>query len=207
MIEKHITIVDYGAGNLSSVVKKVEMLGYNAVVTSDYDLIVNAKKIILPGVGHFRNAMHQLNELNLTEALTIAVCEKKTPILGICLGLQLMTMYSEEGDCEGLGWLDAKVVRFNVNDKYRFKVPHIGWNTIEINKESKLMRGIESNSEFYFVHSYHIQTDKNAIILNTTNYSYDFVSALEMDNIFGVQYHPEKSHDVGTKMISNFLSL
>jgi glutamine amidotransferase len=208
MIEsKPIIIVDYGAGNIKSVVKKVEMLGFKAIVTNDYDLIVNANKLILPGVGHFENAMHQLKELNLIEALTIAVCEKKVPILGICLGLQLMTMHSEEGNCAGLGWLDAKVVRFNVSDKHKFKVPHIGWNTIQINKESKLLQGIESNSEFYFVHSYHVQTDNDTIILNTTNYSYDFVSALEKDNIYGVQYHPEKSHDIGAKMINNFLSL
>jgi glutamine amidotransferase len=121
--------------------------------------------------------------------------------------MQLMAKYSEEGNSEGLGWFDAKVVRFNISDYLSFKIPHIGWNTVEIKKDSALLKNIPNNSEFYFVHAYHMQTNINQDILGISNYAYPFVSALEKDNIFGVQFHPEKSHEIGNTLLENFTKL
>ncbi len=199
-----IVIVDYGMGNLHSVQKKLLRLHAEVLITADPKEILNAGKLILPGVGHFGKAMENLKRLNLIEVLNEAVLVQKKPILGICLGMQLMTKKSKEGDVEGLGWFDAEVVHFKVNDSLKYKVPHTGWNGVSIHKESPLMQGIPENTEFYFVHSYHVQTNDASIVLNETEYEYNFVSALEKDNIFGVQYHPEKSHDAGELLMRNF---
>jgi len=151
--------------------------------------------------------MSNLKELGLTDALNEAVLVKKVPVLGICLGMHLMARHSQEGDCPGLGWFDAGVVRFKVADTNHYKVPHIGWNSIHIKKGSALMQGILPGSELYFVHSYHFQCNDPADILNETLYKYPFTSAVCRDNIFGVQYHPEKSHDAGEVILRNFLRL
>ena len=201
-----ITIVDYGMGNLLSVKKKLDRLNQNTKVSADPKEILAAGKIILPGVGHFQNAMKNLHELGLYDALNEAVLEKKTPVFGICLGMQLMANHSEEGDTKGLGWIDAEVVKFNVKDKLIYKIPHTGWNQIESRKESKLMAGIPEQSEFYFVHSYHLKLNEGSSdALHVTDYEYPFVSAIEKGNILGVQYHPEKSHETGEMMLKNFI--
>jgi glutamine amidotransferase len=202
-----IVIVDYGMGNLNSVKRKLSRLNVNALISSDADDIRSADKIILPGVGHFKKAMESLRSLGLIDVLNKEVLMKKKPILGICLGMQLMSKKSEEGNVEGLGWLDADVVRFKVKDKLKYKIPHIGWNRILISKESKLMKNIPDLSEFYFVHSYHLSTNDKRDELNATEFEYRFVSAIEKENIFGVQYHPEKSHDVGELLLENFINL
>jgi glutamine amidotransferase len=206
-----IVIVNYNMGNLYSVKKKLDRLQIESIVSSDPDDIMNAEKLILPGVGHFGKAMNNLQELGLIEALNHAVLNKKIPILGICLGMQLMAKASFESEnnsaCEGLGWLDAEVIKFQVNDTLRFKIPHTGWNTIQTHKESPLMNNIENDSEFYFVHSYHFKANDPSIVLNTTNYCGNFVSAVSKDLIFGVQYHPEKSHDTGIQLLANFVGL
>jgi len=202
-----ILILDYNCGNIQSVLKKVERLGFSAHVASDASSIANADKIILPGVGHFGNAMEQLRSLNLIDALNEAVLVKKTPILGICLGMQLMAERSEEGNSTGLGWVKGEVVRFNIADKLHFKVPHMGWNSVRIAKSSVLMNDLDQDSLFYFVHSYYFKTEDPSLILNETIYDIPFVSAFEQDNIFGVQYHPEKSHQTGELLIKNFLTL
>jgi glutamine amidotransferase len=206
-MDHNIIILDYNAGNIQSVKKKVERLGATVTVTNDPRLVMSATKIIMPGVGHFSNAMEHLKNLQLIDALNEAVLVRKTPILGICLGMQLMAKHSEEGDCNGLGWVNGTIKRFNVSNTLHFKVPHMGWNTIHIAKQSSLMAGIDEDAAFYFVHSYHFETADTSIILNETTYDYKFVSAFEQENIFGVQYHPEKSHDVGEQLISNFLKL
>ncbi|HBG70200.1 MAG: imidazole glycerol phosphate synthase, glutamine amidotransferase subunit [Bacteroidetes bacterium GWF2_43_63] len=202
-----IVIVNYGMGNLHSVLKKLRMCGVDAFVSDDLNVVLNASKIILPGVGHFAMAMDNLKNLNLIETLNECALVKKTPMLGICLGMQLMASRSEEGSVSGLGWFDAEVVRFKIQDTLKYKIPHTGWNQISIEKESPLMKNIESLSSFYFVHSYHWKTEIKTDILTTSEYEYRFVSAVEKNNIFGVQFHPEKSHDVGEVLFRNFLKI
>lgn len=199
-------IIDYGMGNLNSVYKKVKHLKSNAEISSNANEVLKADRIILPGVGHFGKAMSNLQELNLIEALNEFAIVKKKPILGICLGMQIMATHSEEGDCLGLAWFDANVIKFK-HDNSKFKIPHMGWNNVQIKKESPLMKGITEQDEFYFVHSYYYLANQMQDVLNVTEYNYEFCSAVEKDNIYGVQYHPEKSHSSGEKLLSNFLNL
>jgi len=202
-----IVIVDYGMGNLNSVKRTLGRMKVNSVITSNRKEILNSDKIILPGVGHFGKAMFNLKKLDLLDILNEAVLVKKIPILGICLGMQLMTNGSEEGNEAGFGWFDAEVIKFQVSEKIRHKIPHIGWNKIRIKKESLLMNLIPEMSDFYFVHSYHLKINNQFDILNETHYDFLYPSAIERDNIFGVQYHPEKSHDVGARLLNNFIKL
>jgi imidazole glycerol-phosphate synthase subunit HisH len=205
--ENEIIIVNYGMGNLFSIRKVIERIGFSCKISNSYSDIKNAIKILLPGVGHFGKAMSNLRQTNLTEELNEAVLVKKIPVLGICLGMQLMASYSEEGDALGLNWFDAQVVKFKIENKDLYKVPHMGWNTItHENSNSDILKKIEAGDEFYFVHSYHIVTKKATDILTKTPYEYLFVSSIEKDNITGVQFHPEKSHKAGEQLIKNFLS-
>lgn len=207
MENKNVVIVDYGMGNLFSVQKKVAKIYPHVLVSNKADDILSAAKIILPGVGHFAKAVENLHQYNIWDALNTAVLVNKTPILGICLGMQLMAKYSEEGNCDGLGWMEGKVIAFKVDDNLRFKIPHTGWNQVYQQKNSKLIQDIPDASMFYFVHSYRYATENTNEILHTTNYEITFPSAIEKNNIFGVQYHPEKSHDIGLQMIKNFINL
>ena len=202
-----VVIIDYGMGNIHSIQKKLARLKINSLVSSSHQDIIAADKIILPGVGHFGKAMEKLHQLDLIHVLNEEVLHKKKPILGICLGMQLMALRSEEGNVNGLGWIDADVIKFKVKEKLKYKIPHTGWNEIIIKKESSLMKGIPNLSEFYFVHSYHFKAHQSEDILNETDYEELFVSSIQRDNIFGVQYHPEKSHDVGELVLKNFIQL
>ena len=202
-----IVIVDYGMGNLNSVKRKLSRIKIDAHISSDPHDIAAADKLILPGVGHFSTAMENLRTLNIIDPLNDFATIRKKPVLGICLGMQLMAQRSEEGNVNGLGWFDADVVRFNIHDKLKYKIPHIGWNQITIAKPSMLMAEIDQDAEFYFVHAYHFLNRSQEDILNTTEYEYPFTSAIEKENIFGVQYHPEKSHDVGEQLFKNFCNL
>jgi imidazole glycerol-phosphate synthase subunit HisH len=204
-----VVIIDYGMGNLRSVHNKLKRLGCNSEISSDPNVLNSAEKLILPGVGHFANGMRKLSDLKLNETLNNKVIKEKIPILGICLGMQLLGLFSEEGSVAGLGWIDAKTILFRISDsdKYRFKVPHIGWNDVKIDKESRLFKGIPSDAQFYFVHSYHFLTNEAYLIKGITNYSYDFVSCFEKGNIFGTQFHPEKSQDAGMQMLQNFINI
>ncbi len=206
-MSQKIIIVDFGMGNLNSVKKKFSRIGINAVITSNHKDVLNAEKLILPGVGHFQNAVESINKLGLWEVLNEAALVKKTPILGICLGMQLMASHSEEGNINGLGWIDAEVVKFHIEDFLTYKVPHTGWNQINKVKKSHLMNNIPDLSEFYFVHTYHLKCNNPNDILNETEYEYKFTSAVEKENIFGVQYHPEKSHDTGEQLLRNFVNI
>lgn len=194
-------------GNLNSVKKKLLSLKAEVVVTSQPSDLLEAQRIVLPGVGHFAMAMNNLRELGLIDALNEAVIRRHVPILGICLGMQLMARSSEEGGVEGLGWFDADVRRFQISDKLKFKVPHMGWNQVVARKPSHLLRGIAEGSEFYFVHSYHMQADHPTDVLAESDYELPFTCAVEKGNMFGVQFHPEKSHNVGQALVKNFLEL
>lgn len=193
-------------GNIHSIKKQINHLGYEVNIFNSPQEIEQAEKIILPGVGHFAKAMDFLKEKNFLNALNNFALNQKKPILGICLGMQLMTKFSEEGNCNGLGWIDAKVKKFNFKDKLNYKVPHIGWNNVNFTTPSPLMKNINQNDPFYFVHSFFVENScENSI--NSTNYGINFCSAFQKENIFGVQYHPEKSHDVGIQLLKNFLAL
>lgn len=206
-MKNNITIVDYGMGNIHSVYKKLHQLNCNVTVTNDSTQINAADKIILPGVGHFGKAMQNLQQLNLLDTLHENVLTKQKPILGICLGMQLMCSFSEEGNIDGLGWFDTQVTRLKVNDPLRFKVPHTGWNAVEFDKETSLFRNIPNGSHFYFVHAFHVKSADEKYIMTKTTYETPFVSGLYKDNIFAVQFHPEKSHKVGEQLIQNFITL
>ena len=198
-------IVDYGMGNLGSVKRKLDQIGVESVISSKPDELAACKKLILPGVGHFGMAVGELKKRGLWDFLNEAVLNQKKPILGICLGMQLMAKTSEEGDTEGFGWFDAAVVRFRIEDTLRYKIPHMGWNGVTVEKESPLFEGIHRTSGFYFVHAYHMVCKEETDILNQTIYNIPFVSAVEKGNIIGVQYHPEKSHDAGERLLRNFV--
>jgi imidazole glycerol-phosphate synthase subunit HisH len=202
-----IHIVDYGMGNIFSVQKKLLQENAKVSISSEHQDILKADKIILLGVGHFKKAMDNLQALNLIEPLSDFALIQKKPILGICLGMQLMAKFSEEGDSQGLGWVDASVKKFKTSDTKKFKIPHMGWNTINLSKESSLMHDISADEEFYFVHSFFMKPNNSELMLNETKYIENFCSGIEQENIFGVQYHPEKSHDSGRTLLRNFISL
>jgi len=204
---KRIVIVDYGMGNLRSVFNKFRRMGYISEISSDKEVIKSADKLILPGVGHFAKGMRNLEEKGLIDVLNDKVLHKKTPIFGICLGMQLFSEYSEEGDCRGLGWINAKTVRFRIDDKIKYKIPHIGWNTVNIVNKAGIDDFLTDEDFFYFVHSYHIQCRDMTDVWMTSRYEFEFISAIKKNNIFGTQFHPEKSHDTGFNLLKKFIEL
>jgi glutamine amidotransferase len=191
-----IAIINYGAGNIQSILFAIERLGYTAVLTNNPDEIQQADKVIFPGVGEASYAMQKLKESGLDRLIP----NLKQPVLGICLGMQLMCHHSEEGNTVGLGIFDANVIRFSNN----VKVPQMGWNQI-YNLKSDLFKGIKENEYMYLVHSYYVPNCKEAIA--TTNYDVEYASALQKNNFYGTQFHPEKSGDVGEQILANFLKL
>ena len=194
-----IAIVDYGMGNLRSVQKAFEYLGYDAAITDQSKALENASHIVLPGVGAFRDAIAALKAKDLDGVIKKEVSEGK-PFLGICLGMQMLfDRSSEDGEYEGLGLIGGEVVRFDTD----LKIPHIGWNTLYYNKRTALFDGIDDNY-FYFVHSYHAAKVANEDVETTCVYGYEFVASVNRDNIWGVQFHPEKSGDTGLKVLKNF---
>jgi imidazole glycerol-phosphate synthase subunit HisH len=202
-----IIIVDYGMGNLRSVQRKFERINIGVEITSEIEKIKDAKKLVLPGVGHFANGVKRLKESGLWDVLNNQVLVQKVPILGICLGMQLMAKKSEEGDVEGFGWFDAKVIRFKIEDKIKYKVPQMGWNDVIIRKNNPFFEGISPNAKFYFVHSFHWLCGNNNDELTSSEYEYQFTSSVYKDNLLGVQFHPEKSHDQGERLLKNFANL
>jgi glutamine amidotransferase len=200
-----ITIVDYGAGNLGSIQNMLRKIGYQSIISSNEQDILNSTKLILPGVGSFDYGMKQLYNSGLIDSLNRKVLIEKTPILGICLGVQLFTNYSEEGEMNGLSWFNAQTIKFKFSNFINLKTPHMGWNSITQKKNSKLFDDISLDSRFYFVHSYHLTCNEELDSLAETNYGYNFVSAIEKNNIAGVQFHPEKSHKFGMKILNNFI--
>jgi glutamine amidotransferase len=202
-----IAIVDYGMGNLTSIANMLHYIGATATITGDPKLIKDASKIILPGVGHFKRGMENLHESGLTDILNETVSLDKKPTLGICLGAQLMTMHSEEGDVDGLKWINANTVAFNKERMNGLKVPHMGWAEVDFIDKSPLWEGLPGESRFYHVHSYHFEVNEEQFVSATAVYGYEFVCAFRKDNIFGVQFHPEKSHKYGMNLLKNFSTL
>ena len=206
-----VTIVDYNSGNISSVInsfKEVAKDKVNIEVTADLNKINSSDKVVLPGQGSFKSCIDALNKINgLTEALSEFAIDNKKPLLGICVGLQMFADIGyEETETKGLGWISGKVSKVD-NQNGKYKLPHIGWNQINIVKQSKIFENIENNSHIYFVHSYEfIPEDKN-VISATTDYSTNIVCSVEKENIFGTQFHPEKSDKLGLKIIDNFINI
>jgi glutamine amidotransferase len=202
-----IVIIDYGMGNVGSLENMIKKVGESTQASADPATIEKATKLVLPGVGSFDNAMTRLKELDLIGIVNEKVIQEKVPILCICLGAQLVTNKSEEGNLPGLGWIEGKTVKFSFSDENRLKIPHMGWNDVKINKKSQLFDDMYEEPCFYFVHSYHLMCKNKDDVLTTTVYGYEFVSAIEHENIFATQYHPEKSHKYGLKLIKNFVEL
>ncbi len=201
-----ITIVDYDAGNIKSVEKALQYIGAQCVITRDTDLISGADKVIVPGVGAFEQAMHNMKQYQLIVVLR-EVRKRGTPILGICLGLQLFFERSEESEhnVSGLGLLPGKIIRFP--DKDGYKIPHMGWNSLHIQPSSRLLKGVPENAFVYFVHSYYLEAENPQHVAATANYITEIHAAVEHENVFATQFHPEKSGDVGLQILKNFVAL
>lgn len=200
-----IAIIDYDAGNIRSVEKAMAKLGQEVWITRDRERIMNADKVILPGVGSFGDAMAHLREYNLVEVIKDVVAEKK-PFLGICLGLQLLYESSEETPgVEGLGILKGKILR--IPEQKDLKIPHMGWNSLHLQNDGRMFRGIEQNSYVYFVHSYYLKAGEEETVKATTEYSVNIHASVEKDNVFACQFHPEKSGDLGLQILKNFAEL
>jgi glutamine amidotransferase len=199
-----IAVVDLGIGNVGSIANMLRRAGAEAVVTRDPHTIATADKLILPGVGSFDRAAERLDELCLRSALEQKVVAERTPVLGICLGMQLLTRRSEEGSAAGLGWIPGETRRFRFEAGCRLKVPHMGWNTARSLRPSVLFGEFEAEPRFYFVHSYYVACDDPEDATATCHYGHDFVCAVQRGNIAGVQFHPEKSHRFGLRLLKNF---
>lgn len=200
-----IGIIDYDAGNIKSVEKALKTLGQDVVVTRDAETLLNADKVILPGVGSFGDAMGKLHDYQLVEVIK-KIVEKKTPFLGICLGLQLLFESSEETPgVEGLGILKGKIVK--IPDNGELKIPHMGWNSLHFQNEGRLFTNLPQDSYVYFVHSYYLQAEDETIVKATTDYSTCIHASVEKENVFACQFHPEKSSDVGLTILKNFCEI
>ena len=200
-----IAIIDYDAGNIKSVEKAFAFLGKETVITRDADVILKADKVVLPGVGAFGDAMRKLREYNLVDVINDVV-KAGTPLLGICLGLQLLFDSSEESEgVEGLGILKGRIVRFT--EKSGYKIPQIGWNSLDINPASRIFKDIPQQSYVYFVHSYYLQAEDSSVVAASCEYTDHFHAAVEKDNVYACQFHPEKSGEIGLKILKNFAEL
>ena len=207
----NVTIVDYNSGNISSVInsfKEVAQDKVNIEITSDLNKIKSGDKVVLPGQGSFKSCVDALNKINgLSDALNEFAIINKKPLLGICVGLQMFADIGyEETETKGLGWISGKVSKIN-NQNGKYKLPHIGWNQINIVKDSKIFKDVENNSHMYFVHSYELIPNDRSVISATTDYSSNIVCSVETENIFGTQFHPEKSDKLGLKIIDNFINI
>lgn len=202
-----IAIINYGLGNLTSILNMHKRLGIDAVITNDPGELQKADKLILPGVGHFDKGMQNLQQNGLRALLDKMVLQEKKYMLGICLGAQLMTRSSEEGMEKGLGWLPADTIRFKFDDNSSLKVPHMGWTDLNVRKDSPIWQNLPAEPRFYFVHTYHFKFDDTINVTGSAVYGYDFVCAFQKENILGVQFHPEKSHKYGMKLLENFSKL
>jgi glutamine amidotransferase len=202
---QNIVVIDYGMGNIGSIINMFKFLGVQAKVSSDKETISRADKLVLPGVGHFDKAMENIGKLSLLDTIQDMALLRKVPFLGICLGMQLMCKRSDEGVLPGLSLINAEVNKFVFPFHSKLKVPHMGWNYVDVKKQSEVLEGIDNQSRFYFVHSYFVSCNSDSDVLTKTTYDSPFVSAFERDNLIGVQFHPEKSHRYGITLFKNFI--
>lgn len=202
-----VVIVDYGVGNLNSIQNMIRRSGHQAIISGDPDVVQKASKFLLPGMGHFDNCMSRLTASGLLGILENKVLKEKVPLLGICVGLQMLMSSSEEGVLSGLGWIDGKTIRFKEEQlPDNLKVPNMGWLEVNFNKPSKLQYNLEA-ARYYFAHSYHVKCEDQSDVLISSPYGYTFTAAIERDNLLGVQFHPEKSHRFGMQLLKNFVEL
>jgi imidazole glycerol-phosphate synthase subunit HisH len=201
-----IAIVNYGVSNIGSMLNMMKKIGVTAQPVSNPDEIEHAEKIVLPGVGAFDHGMSALHALNLVETIKRRVVQDRVPILGVCLGMQLLSQGSEEGKAPGLSFVKGSCVRFRSNKESEIKVPHMGWNELSLRRQNALMEGLEG-SRFYFVHSYHLVCDDVTDVLASSHYGIDFTAVVQHGNVWGVQFHPEKSHHFGMALLTNFARL
>jgi imidazole glycerol-phosphate synthase subunit HisH len=206
-MHRKCVIVDYGMGNLHSLQRILSSFNIPVVITNQASEIKSASHIVLPGVGHFGHAMKQLKQNELVDVLNHMALVERKPILGICLGMQLMTAYSEEGECKGLGWFSCNTVSLAKGRDVEFKIPHLGWNTLAIKQQHSIFANITSSDELYFVHGFGVLEAVNEHVLCTTEYGGEVISGLVKDNLFGLQFHPEKSLDSGHRILSNFINI
>lgn len=203
-----ITIINYGLGNIRAFINVYDRLKIQTKVAQTADEIIGATKIILPGVGSFDYAMAQLNNSGMRDELEKQIFDNKIPIMGICVGMQMLAKSSDEGKMPGLGWIDGNVKLFDTSlIPYKTRLPHMGWNSIEPSKENILLNGFNNQSRFYFLHSYYFDCNNQENILCTTEYGIKYSSAVNKDNIYGIQFHPEKSHSNGVRLLQNFANL
>jgi len=202
-----IVIIDCGMGNPGSILNMIRKLGKEVCITNDAKKILSATHILFPGVGSFDNGIKKLSSSGMLPNIEKRVLQDKIPFLGICLGMQLLFSTSEEGVSSGLCWLPGKVTRFNFNSDRALKIPHMGWNSVRPTSYGSLFNGLEEEARFYFVHSYYVECDNHEHILGYTNYGISFASTVQYQNIYGVQFHPEKSHRFGLTLLKNFLRL
>lgn len=201
-----IAIVDYGMGNLHSVYHKLHSQNAGVCIANAPDMLDGVSGVVLPGVGHFQAGMHGLRESGMAEAIKICA-EAGVPVLGICLGCQLLCEYSEEGDTEGLSLIKGEVVLFPPELKNDLKVPHMGWNTLDVVDDTSLLKGVSESDFFYFVHSYHLQNVEEGATIGTSHYGVPFPAVIRSNNVMGTQFHPEKSHDAGIVILNNFIEM
>lgn len=203
-----IAIIDYHVGNLASIKNMLGKIGEEVIISSKQEDLAKADKLILPGVGSFDNGMKNLSDLGLVEILNQLVLSDRKPILGICLGMQLLGKRSEEGVMAGLSWIDAETIKFRFENDPKRKIPNMGWNSLDfVKKEQALLDQIDANSRFYFVHSYHVRCNGESDIIARSNYGIDFVSVVGHGNILGTQFHPEKSLKWGMQLLRNFAKM
>lgn len=203
-----IAIINYGVGNIRAFVNIYNKLNIPIKVANRERDLVDIKKIILPGVGAFDHAIDKLNQSGMRERIDKLVLEEKLPVIGICVGMQMLAKRSDEGVKEGLGWIDADVKKFDVSKiEYKTHLPHMGWNDVYTNTKNKLFTSLDENSKFYFLHSYYFQCDNESDIIATAKYGIKFTCAVNHENIYGVQFHPEKSHQYGIQLLNNFANL
>ena len=202
-----ITIINYGLGNVHAFVNAYKFMGVDTVIANDPSILSKSSRIILPGVGSYDHAIEKLNSSGMRDKLEYMVINKQIPLLGICVGMQILGEFSDEGDQRGLGWINGCVKKIDDKNLAKPKLPHMGWNFVNLKRDNSLTGNLDNFSKFYFLHSYYFEANNENDIITTTTYGKEFTSALNKDNIYGVQFHPEKSHDNGLQILKNFLKI